>query len=567
MTERIAGRQAPSGPRRDAFSIAVADLAKLRPLQNPILQQIALSLQNNRVEFASRELVNYLSKYPDDPAALYLAAQLENRFHRPAKAAVTLARCLELAPDYFAARFAYASTLYTLHEFVAALSETERLLTEDADNPLFLQLKAGLLDKIGEGAGALAIWERLTAQYPAQEESWRRYGDALRALGFLEKAATAYRKAIDCRPSFGQAWWNLASLRVFQFSDADIAAMHEQLQRPDLAVEDRIDLLFALGRAYEDLRVYEKSYSHYAKANAAKRLQRSESAQAPASGVAEKVRVFTPAFLHGRSGGGFPTPDPIFVVGRPRSGSTLLEQILSSHSAIEGTGELPYIVGLAAQLRERRKSADGAGYDQLLERLDASEFRALGEEYLKKAQSHRKLGRQLFVDKTPNNYHHLGLIRLILPNAKIIDVRRNPAANCFSIFKLNYATLKLNYRGVNLNLSELGRVYCDYVELMAHFDRVLPGWVHRVIYERLVADPETEIRNLLDYLGLPFEDSCLHFYQTERAVRTPSAGQVRRAISGEEVDQWRNFEPWLAPLLASLGAVFTEYPAVPREFH
>jgi tetratricopeptide (TPR) repeat protein len=567
MIDRVPRRSARPGQQRDAFSLAAADLDEQRSLRSPILREIASNLQNNRLEIAAKQLANYLSRHPDDPAALYLAAQLENRFYRPAKAVATLARCLELAPDFCAARFAYASTLYTLLEFVAALHETEQLLTGDVDNPLFLQLKASILDKIGEVDKALVIWEQLTAQYPAREETWRKYGDTLCALGFLEKAVTAYRKAIECRPSFGQAWWNLASLRVFRFSDADIVAMHEQLQRPDLTAEDRIDLLFALGRAYEDLRIYEKSYSHYAKANAAKRLQRSEGAQAPASGVADKVRVFTPAFLHRREDSGSPTSDPIFVVGRPRSGSTLVEQILSSHPAVEGTGELPYIVGLAARLRERRNSADGAGYDQLLEKFDSSEFRALGEEYLKKAQSHRKLGRQFFVDKTPNNYHHLGLIRLILPNARIIDVRRNPAANCFSIFKLNYATLKLNYKGVNLNLSELGRVYCDYVELMAHFDRVLPGWVHRVIYERLVADPETEIRNLLDYLGLPFEESCLRFYQAERAVRTPSSGQVRRAIFGDEVDQWRNFEPWLAPLLASLGTVFTDYPAVPGEFH
>jgi len=527
-------------------------------LRRPRLQKIASDLRNNRLERAETELAEHLARHPEDPDAICMMAQVATRFGRPEEAASLLARCLELAPDFASARFTYAKLLLRLHRYGAAFGEVDRLLAGDGHNPLFLQLKAAILGAIGEDGRALAIFGELAVENPGRAESWVRFGHALRTMGVQETSIAAYRKAIEANPSSGSAWWGLANLKTVRFGEADIGAVKQQLKRPDIAAEDRINLLFFLGKAHEDLGDYARAYEHYAKANAARRLRIDYDWDEFASQVAAHKAVFTPEFLRSRSEAGSKAPDPIFVLGRPRSGSTLIEQILSSHPAIEGTAELPYIADFARRLLERERPARGTCYPQILEKLESAALAALGEEYLERTKAHRKLDRPFFIDKSPANYHHAGMIHLILPNAKIIDARRHPAACCLSMFKHNYTD-------TNLRLTELGRVYRDYVELMAYFDGVLPGRIHRVIYEELVADPEAEIRKLVAYLGLPFEDSCLRFYETERPVRTPSSEQVRRPISGQAVDHWRNFEPWLAPLIDSLGSVFTAYPRVPEE--
>lgn len=344
-------------------------------------------------------------------------------------------------------------------------------------------------------------------------------------------------------------------MKTVPFGDADIVAMQEQLKRPELAADDRIHIQFCLGKAYEDHRAYRQSFENYAKANAGLRVLINYNPDNVTKVVVRSKALFTPALLRSLATAGCTAPDPIFIVSLPRAGSTLIEQILSSHSAIEGTAELPYITALAEQLEE----SEGATYPKCLEKLEPSVFKTLGEEYLQRAQVHRKLGRPFFIDKMPPNFFYVGLICLALPNAKIIDARRNPAACCLSMFK-HYLSKKARPR-----LSELGRFYRDYVELMAHFDSVLPGRIHRVIYENMVANSEAEIRRLLDYLGLPFEESCLRFYETKRSVLTPSSEQVRRPISSDAVDHWRNYEPWLGSLMESLGSVLSAYPAVPAE--
>jgi hypothetical protein len=337
--------------------------------------------------------------------------------------------------------------------------------------------------------------------------------------------------------------------------------MHEQLRRPDLAPGDRAGFQFALGKAYEDAGDYERSWEQYAKANAAMRIHSTYNPEAHTAAVKANTALFTPEFLRARESWGCKRNDPIFILGRPRSGSTLVEQILASHSAIEGTAELPYIGNLAKRLARRQGHGVVLDTDALaaLAALGAAEIEALGEEYLESARLHRKTGRPFFIDKKPDNFLFTGMIHLILPNAKIIDARRHPAASCLSTFKL------YSVKG-RLRITELGASYRNYVELMAHFDRVLPGKIHRVIYEDMVADPESEVRKLLDYLALPFEEQCLRFYETKRTVLTPSSEQVRRPITKEAVDYWRHFEPWLGPLMKSLGSVLTEYPEVPKEF-
>jgi tetratricopeptide (TPR) repeat protein len=559
MKQQRPRAQASEPPRKDAFAVAAAELRGQYPIRSARLQKIAANLQGNASERAEEELREFLARNPDDVGALRLMAQTAGRHGRKREEAALWVRCLELAPDFAAARFNYANLLFKLSKFKDALSELDRLLAVDGNNALFLQLKANIFETIGENEQSLAICERLANENPNRAESWISYGHALRAVGHQDKAVAAYRRAIEIRPSFGTAYWSLANMKTVRFSDADIAAMLEQLKRTDITVDDRITLQSSLGKAHEDKREFERSYEHYAKANAAMRVRISYDPETLSSGVAANKALFTPAFLQSRSEAGCKAPDPIFILGRPRSGSTLIEQILSSHSAIEGTAELPYITAMAGRLEEREGPIPyGTGYLKVLERLTPEELVQLGEEYLEDTRMHRKLGRPFFIDKKPANFSHVGMIHLILPNAKIIDARRHPAASCLSMFK-HYSS-----KG-RLRLTELGRFYRDYVELMAHFDKVLPGRIHRVIYEDMVANPEAEVRRLLDYLGLPFEDSCLRFYETKRTVLTPSSEQVRKPISGEAVDYWKNYEPWLGPLIRSLGSVFSEYPSVPEE--
>lgn len=534
----------------DPFALAMRALRTKRTVRNARLKEILVLLRNNAFEAAEGELTRFLAKRPNDADALYLKAQTFLRLDRAPEALPFFARCLEAAPDYHAARYDYAAQLLKQQKPAEAIAQTDILLSGDCGNPLFLQLKAGALEAAGAESEAHPIHARLVESAPDHAPSWVGYGNALRNAGLVAESIAAYRKAIALDPSCGLAYWGLANLKTVRFAESDIAAMEAELKRADIDAEDRIALQFALGKALEDAGAYGRSWEHYAKANASRRVQVDHDPAQMMDRVAANRALFTRAFFDSRRGWGSDAPDPIFILGRPRSGSTLIEQILASHSAIEGTAELRYLPAIASRL-----GRDG-DYPQILATLDAAQAKRLGEEYLEKARPHRKLSRPLFVDKNPANYWHIGMIQLILPNAKIIDARRNPAAVCLSMFKQNYST-------TNLRLAELATVYRAYVALMAHFDCVLPDRVHRVIYEDMVGNPEAEVRRLLDYAGLPFEERCLRFYETKRAVLTPSSEQVRRPISSDAVDHWKHYEPWLGTLIRSLGDVLTEYPNVP----
>ncbi|MFL5236188.1 MAG: tetratricopeptide repeat-containing sulfotransferase family protein [Rhizomicrobium sp.] len=543
----------PAGPltTQDAFAAAAERLSAARPLSDRRLQEIEAAISEGRLTFAEEELARYLNLHPADADAIFLMARTQLRLGRQAQSIILLKRCVELTPHFIAARYNYADLLLRAKDFPSAMDEIARLLATDPRNPLFRQLQANVLRSVGEGARSVDILGQLAAEYPERFESWLNYGHGLRALGQRDGSIAAYRRAIELQPSSGKAYWALANLKMVRLSDADIEAIEQQLKRTDLAPDDRVQLQYALGKAYEDKGAYGRSFEQYARGNAAMRLRIPYDPAGVSRHVAASKALFTPQFLMSRKGAGSKAPDPIFIVSLPRSGSTLTEQILSSHSAIEGAEELPYITLLAKRLETQ-------GYPATLDNVDIAAFQEFGEEYLRVASAHRKLGRQFFVDKKPPNWFHLGLIHLILPNAKIIDARRHPVACCFSQFRQYFHKPRPRQ-------AELGRLYRDYVELMAHFDRILPGKVHRVFYEELVANPETEIRKLLEYLDLPFEEKCLYFHETKRSILTPSSEQVRSPLFTEAVAQWRNYEPWLGPLIDSLGSVLTEYPSVPEE--
>lgn len=536
-----------------------ADLAQARYLgvaiQDPILLQAGAALAEGKLAVAEHSLRDLLRLRPDETAALRMLAEIATRLGRYEDAEAILMRCLELAPSFTAARHNLAVALYRQTKASDALDQVEILLKDDPKNPSYRNLQAAALGQMGEYEKTIAVYETLLKEFPAQPKAWMSYGHALKTVGRQSDAIAAYRKALALLPNLGEAWWSLANLKTVKFSDADRAAMQVQLDRTDISEEDRFHLDFALGKAFEDRASYAEAFSHYAAGNALRKKGVGYNPDETTRHVQRSRALFTPAFFAARRDYGAQAPDPIFILGLPRSGSTLIEQILASHSAIEGTMELPDIPAMAKRLGTRRRSDQESAYPEALEDLSAEDCQALGEEFLARTVHQRKLGRPFFIDKMPNNFAHVGLIHMILPKAKIIDARRHPLGCCFSGFKQHFA----RGQGFSYDLVDLGRYYRDYVDLMAQFDAVLPGRVHRVIYERMVADPEAEIRALLDYCGLAFEAACLKFHENDRAVRTASSEQVRRPINTDGLDQWRHFEPWLTPLKVALGPVLETY--------
>jgi tetratricopeptide (TPR) repeat protein len=527
--------------------------------RDPKLMIPALALSENRIPDAEALLREHLRHYPTDVAAIRMLAEVAARIGRIADSETLLARCLELAPGFTIARQNYAMMLHRANKPEAALRETQTLLADDPTNPGLRNLKAAILGRIGEFEKSIAQYKAVLTDYPQQPRIWMSLGHALKTAGQNAGSIDAYRRCIELSPRFGEVWWSLANLKTYRFSSDDIATMRAQLERTDLTNDDRFHFNFALGKALEDADEYAESFAAYTRGNALRRKLVRYDAEDNEAHVARSKKLFTREFFAARQGVGCAAPDPIFVVGLPRSGSTLIEQILATHSLVEGTQELPDVAMIARIIGKRTTRTEASAYPRALGKFSADELRAFGEQYLEQTRIQRKTGRPYFIDKMPNNFAHVGLIHLMLPNARIIDARRHPLGCCFSCFKQHFA------RGQNFtyDLAELGRYYSNYVELMAHFDSVLPGRVHRVFYENMVEDTEGEVRRLLEYCGLPFEEGVLRFHENQRAVRTASSEQVRRPIFRDGMDQWRNYEPWLDPLKHSLGRVLEKYPAAP----
>jgi tetratricopeptide (TPR) repeat protein len=535
-----------------------------RPFQdsvdNPRLREAAIAMNRNDIPQAERLLKAYLHDAPTDVPAIRMLAEIAMRIGRDEDAKRLLERALELAPGFSAARYQLAVLLHRRNEPAPALAQIERLLAADPKNPGYRNLAAVILSRVGEYDRSIRLYAGLVKEYPANAKVWLSYGHVLKTEGRQDESVAAYRHAIQHDPGFGEAWWSLANLKTFRFSEIDLASMRAGVGDPAVSEENRVHLHFALGKAFEDAGDYAASFEHYEKGNA---LNRAFSPYDPEKNTARLRRlaaVFTPELFAARAGGGCPDPSPIFIIGMPRSGSTLLEQILSSHSAVEGTTELPELITLARELRDLAEGDAAGSYADVLAAMSPESLRDLGERYLARTLVHRKTNRTRFIDKMPNNFLHVAIIQLALPNATIIDARRHPMACCFSNFKQHYA------RGqrFSYSLADVGRYYRDYVALMAHFDAALPGRIHRVYYERMVEETESEVRRLLDYCGLDFEPECLRFFENERPVRTASSEQVRQPIYRDGVDQWRHFEPWLAPLQEALGPVIAAYPDAPR---
>ena len=530
------------------------DLLELRATPPPLIAVTDLISQGKLVK-AEKLCKAFMLKNPKHIEGMRLLADIAVRLGVLEDAEFLLETAVKFSPLSTKPRIDYIQVLRKQQKYEAALSHAKVLVEQEPKNPQFQSVFAVESMQSGDYDTALRTFDSILKILPEEPATLTSRGNALKTQGKKEEAIDSYRRAIKKYPAHGEAYYSLANLKLFTFTDTEIAAMESQEQNPGVSHMARIYLDFALGKAYEDMGDYDKAFSYYERGNSFKRSQSRYVSEDLTAEFKAQAEVFSQSFVQIHTDSGFDAPDPIFIVGLPRSGSTLLEQILASHSKVDGTMELPNILSLAQKLRRGDKMSGTSHYPSVLKTMDAESLRSFGEAYINDTKVHRGHA-PFFIDKMPNNFRHIGLINLILPNAKIIDARRHPMGCCFSAFK------QLFHEGQEFSygLKEVGTYYKDYVDLMDHWDKVLPGKVLRVQYEEVVADLETQVRRILDYCGLDFEDSCVSFYQTDRAVRTPSSEQVRQPIYKSGVEQWKNFEGNLDPLKQSLGPVLKRYP-------
>ena len=527
--------------------MAAAHVQKLSELPPQVVTATSM-FSDGEIYPAERIVRDYLLQHGDHVEAMRLLAKIGMQLEVFDDAELLLEGVLRLAPDYHAARHDYALTLLQRHKHAQALEQLERLVKIDPNNRAYQIGRATAYVGLGQHERAIEMYRALLAQTPQQADLHLSVAHALKTLGRQQEAIDAYHAAIACRSSYGDAYWSLANLKTYRFPEAEIAQMRAQEQSPHISREDRYHLCFALGKALEDRGGYADSFSYYERGNALKQQEIRFNIEPIERNARLQASVCTRELFESRRGAGCPSEAPIFIVGLPRAGSTLLEQILASHSQVEGTMELPDIARFVGELQGREHDPENPRYPGILAQLDPDTLRRYGEKYLADTRIYRT-GKPHFIDKMPNNFRHIGLIHLILPNARIIDARREPMACCFSNFKQLFAS----GQEFTYSLEHIARYYRSYVELMRHWDKVLPGKILRVQHEDVVADLEGNVRRLLAFCDLDFEPTCLEFYRTERSVRTASSEQVRRPIFKEGLDQWRHFEPWLGPLRDALG--------------
>jgi predicted Zn-dependent protease len=532
---------------------AAAHMATLKALPREVVTATSL-FSDGDVALAEQTVRGFLIRNGDHPEAMRLLARIGMARDVLDDAEELLAAALEIAPDYQAARYDYADVLARRHKYAAARDEMRRLLALQPDNPDYRALAATAAVGLGDNDGAIAIYRELLAAQPGLPDVNLWLGHALKTVGQLPEAITAYRAAATARPSFGDAWWSLANLKTYRFSDAEISRMRAEEAAAATPPVDRYHLCFALGKALEDLGETAESWTYYERGNALKRAESRYRPEILETNTRKQSEVCTRAFFEARAGWGDAGPDVIFIVGLPRSGSTLVEQILASHSQVEGTQELAEVQRIVLELQGREPDLDDPRYPGAMADLTRADFERLGARYLAETEVYRS-GAPFFIDKMPNNFRHVGLIHLMLPNAKIIDVRRDPMSCCFSNLKQLFA----QGQEFAYSVDDIARYYRTYLELMAHWDAALPGRVLRVRHEDVVDDLEGRVRRILGYCGLPFEPACVAFHETRRSVRTPSSEQVRQPIFRDGLDAWRQYEPWLGPLQEALGDALERY--------
>jgi tetratricopeptide (TPR) repeat protein len=526
-------------------------LERLGQLPGPLLAVMDLASQGKliRAEDLCRQ---FLQKAPKHIEGMRLLADIGVKLGVLDDAEFLLESAVMFAPEHSQARIDYIEVLRRRQKFETALAEATKLLTTNPVNPQFQSLDAIVCMQTGDYEKALEFFDRILEVVPTDPGTLTSKGHALKTIGKSNEAIESYRQAMAHHPEHGEAYFSLANLKTYSFSAAELEMMHGQEDQSLNTPLDRIYIKFALGKAYEDCKDYDQAFQFYEAGNELKKAESRYDADQITEEFELQKQVCVPSLFAAHAGSGHKAQDPIFILGLPRSGSTLLEQILSSHSLVDGTLELPNILSLAHRLRRGLPNIDVSGYPEIMPHLNAGQLEEFGQAFIENTRIHRQ-GAPFFIDKMPNNFRHIGLIKLILPNAKIIDARREPMACCFSGFKQLFA----EGQEFTYSLENIGQYYRDYVQLMNHWDKVLPGYVLRVQHEDVVSDLEGQVRRLLEFCGLPFETACVEYHKTERNVRTPSSEQVRQPIFTDALEQWRNFESHLQPLKDALGDSLT----------
>lgn len=536
---------------KEAAKKAMMQATHLKSLPREILT-VASLVNEDKLYLAEQICRQYLRKDKTHPEGMRLLAEIGSKLQILDDAEFLLESCVDLHPNYVRARMDYVQILHRRQKFHIALEQAQTLHKIDQDNTSFEILLANEQQAVGDFDAAIDLYDKALAKQPELHTVYTAKGHALKTIGRSEEAVSAYRGAYACKADYGDAYWSLANLKTYTFTDLELEHMREQEGSSAISTIDRIHICFALGKAYEDRKEFETSFEYYQRGN---QLKQDDSRYDPAKFEVEfatQKELFDDAFFESRKDYGFQDPAPIFIVGLPRAGSTLLEQIMASHSAIDGTMELANVIGLAHRLNGRKRLQAAQQYPAILNQIPAQQFEEFGQQFIQDTQYHRS-GGLYFIDKMPNNFRHIALIKLMLPQAKIIDARREPMACCFSGFKQLFA----EGQEFTYGLDSIGRYYRGYVDLMAHWDKVLPNYVLRIQHEDVLADLETQVRRILDFCGLPFEEQCLEFYKTERAVRTPSSEQVRQPIFQSATQQWEHYEPYLESLKRALGETWT----------
>jgi tetratricopeptide (TPR) repeat protein len=541
----------------DSAAAAAEQAAALKKLPPDVVTAISL-FSDGELAQAEQIIRAFLLRHGDHPEAMRVLAKIGVANDVMDDAETLLAAVLVLQPDYHAARHDYTHTLILRHKYQQALEQARRLLDLDQDNTEYRALAATALVGLGNHQQAITLYRGMIADRPDDPEMRLWIAHALKTVGQAGEAIEHYRAAITARADFGDAYWSLANLKLYRFSDDEIARMRAQEAAPGTSPPDRTHLCFALGKALEDRGETAESWHYYQRGNGLKRAASRYRPEIIETNTARQIEVCTRDFFARRAGWGDHSPDPIFILGLPRSGSTLLEQILASHPRVEGTQELSDVQRIVLELQGRDADLDNPRYPAALTGLTREDFLRLGQRYMEDTRVYRT-GKPFFIDKMPNNFRHIGLIHLMLPRARIIDARRDPMSCCFSNLKQLFA----QGQEFTYSIADIARYYRTYLELMRHWDSVLPGRILRVQHEDVVADLQGSVRRILDYCGLPFEPACLEFHRTARSVRTPSSEQVRQPIFRDGLDQWKRFEPWLGELKRALGDALVRYRDAP----
>ncbi len=539
--------------RADEARLAQAQADQIKALP-PALQAAMHHLYENRLLKAENLCRSWLTQNPKDVAGMRLLAEIGSRLGVLEDAEFLLESAVTFEPGNADLRVDYIRILRKRQKFGKALEEAQTLYDRDPDNPVFISQLAIERMQTGDYARAVELFDRVLERAPGDPATLTSRGHALKTWGRSEEAIASYQAACQSDPAHGDAWYGLANLKTYRFDADERAIMQAEDSRPGQPLQTRINLNFALGKAFEDEGDFASAFERYREGNALKTRQTRYTTDQIEREFEAQKKYCTPDLFSPSAPSGDPSPDPIFIVGLPRAGSTLLEQILASHSQVDGTLELPNIISISHALRGRQRASDKTRYPRILSELDAEALEKLGRRYLEETAIHRK-GAPFFTDKMPNNFRHIGLIKAILPNAKIIDARRHPMACCVSGFKQLFA----EGQEFTYGLEEIGAYYRGYVELMDHWDQVMPGQILRVIHEDVVNDLEAQVRRILDYCGLEFEPGCVAFHKTKREVRTASSEQVRQPINTKGLEQWKAYDAWLDPLRDALGPVLDDW--------